>query len=99
MSEELYGLTNDKALSSFMRSFEQKFPDLISKVEDTIMENAKNLNLVSTFNMEGSELSRDEQVRMLILLKMYFIKKGFAISRVEGSGEDTAPYITIEILV
>ncbi len=97
--EKSNDITNENAVNLFVKSVEEKFPDLIKVVEDKILENASNVETVSRFNLDGSDLNHDEQIKMLNILKMYFAKKGFGVSEVYQQREELVPYIVIEILI
>lgn len=100
MSKRPIGLDNDEAIYTFMQNVEVKFSELIAKIEDTIIDNAENLTLISSFSLEGSELDRDEQIQVLIAVSRYFAKKGFGVSDIRAKqDDDNTPYIIIEVLI
>lgn len=99
MNKKPMGLDNDEVVHTFMHNVEQKFSDLLAKIEDTIIENAENLTLISSFSLEGSELDRDEQIKVLITVSRYFAKKGFGVSDIKTKQDDDTPYIIIEVLI
>lgn len=96
--EKSNDITNENAVNIFVKSVEEKFSELIKIVEGKILENASNFENVSRFNLDGSDLSHNEQIKVLDVLKMYFAKKGFGVSEVYNQ-KGSAPYIVIEILI
>lgn len=91
-------VTNQNAVNTFMKSVEEKYPDLIAKIEDTILENASNLKTINGFNVHLDNLDRDEQIELLSVVSKYFKHKGFDVSNIiYGESLEEAPYITIEI--
>lgn len=93
-------ITNTHAVNTFMRSMDEKYPELIVKIENTILENASNLQTMSSFNVDADDLDRSEQIELLSVVRKYFKRQGFHVSNViYDEDEGKAPYITIEVKI